>query len=306
MTWRRRSDWLLACLAVSWAVAGAEQVTVATYNLANYNLTNRQIEGAFLAAYPKPEAEKTALRRVLHEIDADVLALQEVGGGEFLRELQRDLHREGRDYPTAVVMEAVDDQRRIGVLSRRPLTAVTRHTDLDFPYFTGRQQVKRGMLEVRFESAMGEVTLFVVHLKSRRTERRDDPGASERRGKEATAARNRILARFPEVETARFIIAGDFNEGPIHRPVRAFSHIGERRISHAVPAGDSRGETWTHHFRRNDEYSRVDFIMVSTPLLPRVVGHRGHVRDGPDVAVASDHRPVVVTLDLAAPALATK
>lgn len=285
-------------LVLGGGVLAAESFTLATYNLANYNLTDRQIEGAFLASYPKPEAEKTALRKVIHRINADVLAVQEIGGAEFLYELQRDLRREGLVYDEAIVLDAVDDQRKVGVLSRRPLTHVGRHTDLDFKYFSGRELVKRGMLEVRFETRAGEVALFVVHLKSRLTERRDDPQASLRRGREATAARNRILSLFPEPESARFIIAGDFNEGPMHRPVRAFSRIGERAISSLVPAADSRGETWTHRYRRNDEYSRVDFVMVSGPLRRWVRDGAGRVWDDPSVLRASDHRPVVVTFDV--------
>ena len=283
---------LVALLAT--LVATAEPVTVATYNLANYNLTDRQIEGAFLASYPKPENEKTALRKVLHLIDADVLALQEVGGDDFLRELQRDLRKEGLNYAESVVLNGVDDQRKVAVLSRIPLTQVRRHTDLDFKYFEGRELVKRGMLEVRFETASGEVALFVVHLKSRLTERRDDPEAQLRRGKEATAARDRILELFPEPQTSQFIIAGDFNEGTLQRPVRAFSKIGSRPISVLVPAEDSRGETWTHRYWRNDEYSRVNFVMVSAPLKEVVVGGKGIIPDDPIVMQASDHRPVVV------------
>lgn len=275
----------------------AEPVTLATYNLANYNLTDRQIEGAFLASYPKPETEKTALRQVLHQLDVDILALQEIGGEDFLRELQRDLRKEGLHYPESVVLNGVDGQRKVAVLSRLPFTQVRRHTDLDFKYFEGRELVKRGMLEVRFETDAGEVSLFVVHLKSRLTERRDDPSSKLRRGKEATAARDRILEIFPEPQTSRFIIAGDFNEGPLHRPARAFSRIGSRPISELVPAEDSRGETWTHRYWRNDEYSRVDFVMVSAPLKPMVVGGKGQIPDDPMVMQASDHRPVVVKFD---------
>ena len=275
----------------------ADTVTLASYNLANYNLTDRQIEGAFLASYPKPEKEKSALRQVIHAMDADILALQEVGGEMFLRELQRDLRKEGLHYPEAIVMSGVDEQRKVAVLSRVPLTAVRRHSDLDFKYFEGRELVKRGMLEVRFDSAAGEVALFVVHLKSRLTARRDDPEAKLRRGKEATAARDRILELFPEVETARFIIAGDFNEGPLHRPVRAFSRIGSRAISTLIPAADSRGETWTHRYWRNDEYSRVDFVMISAPLVDAVTDGGGKILDAPQVLDASDHRPVVMEFD---------
>ena len=276
-------------------------LSIATYNVANYNLTDRQIEGAFMTQYPKPEREKSALRRVIRALDADVLALQEVGGEAFVRELRRDLRADGLDYAHAYVLEANDEARRVAVLSREPFTSIGRHTDLEFKYFEGRELVKRGMLEVRFATAAGELTLFVVHLKSRLTERRDDPAAELRRGREATAARDRILELFPEPATARFVIAGDFNEGPQGRPVRAFSERGPLEIARLVPAMDSRGETWTHLYRRNDEYSRVDFVMVSPPLQPMVRDGQGSILDGDLVLRASDHRPVKVVLDLAAP-----
>ena len=48
---------LCAGLAVN-AADLPTQLSIATYNVANYNLTDRQIEGANMTAYPKPEREK--------------------------------------------------------------------------------------------------------------------------------------------------------------------------------------------------------------------------------------------------------
>jgi endonuclease/exonuclease/phosphatase family metal-dependent hydrolase len=156
------------------------------------------------------------------------------------------------------------------------LTSVRRHSDLDFKYFEGRELVKRGMLEVRFDTMAGEVALFVVHFKSRLTR---TPGTTRKRscvaGKKPRRRRDRILELFPEVETARFIVAGDFNEGPLHRPVRAISRIGARPISTLVSAEDSRGETWTHRYWRNDEYSRSILVMVSAPLVAAIKTEKG-------------------------------
>jgi endonuclease/exonuclease/phosphatase family metal-dependent hydrolase len=281
--------WGLLSFSVS-----AETWKIATYNLANYNLTDRQIEGAFLTQYPKPEHEKTALRRVIRLLNADVLALQEIGGELFVRELQRDLKGEGVDYPYSAVLSAGDGARKVAVLSRHPFTKVGRHDDLDFSYFEGREVVKRGMLEVRFATEAGELALFVVHFKSRWTERRDDPEAEIRRGREATAARDRVLELFPQPELGRFVVAGDFNDGPTDRVVRAFTHRGDLRLSYLLPVEDSRGETWTHLYRRNHVYSRVDHIMVSQPLRDAVMDGKGLIYDRPGVLVASDHRPVLV------------
>ncbi len=302
--WRLVGAILLGLIAKTQAENGPPQapsrLSIATYNLANYNLTDRTIEGAFLTQYPKPEREKAALRRVLRELDADVLALQEIGGEPFLRELRRDLRSEGLDYAHGTVLAAADPARRVAVLSRLPLARVIEHTDLEFAYFEGRERVKRGLLEVHINTSAGELALFVVHLKSKWTERRDDPEAELRRDREATLVRDRILTQFPEPATARFVIAGDLNAGPTERAYRALTERGPLQVSAAVPAMDSRGETWTHRYRRADLYSRVDFILVSPGLLPAVVGGAGQILDTPSVPRASDHRPVKVELEFAA------
>jgi endonuclease/exonuclease/phosphatase family metal-dependent hydrolase len=284
----------LSCL---WAGGRAEPLTVATYNVENYTLADRTVEGVYRKAYPKPESEKSALRAVIRQIDADVLALQEIGGEPFLAELQRDLRSDGLDYAHTAVLTAIDPDRKIAVLSRRGLSRVVRHDDLGFKYFGETDRVKRGLLEVRVAAAGGEVTIFVVHLKSRYTERADDPAAALQRAGEATAARDRVLAQFPEPATAQFMILGDFNDGRSSRPVRAMLSRGRTTIAEWLPAADSRGEVWSHFFRRDDSYSRVDHVLVSPGLLPRVRGAAARIHDSAEVASASDHRPLVVVID---------
>ena len=290
---------LLACLPVT--LSRAEPLTVATYNIENYTLADRQVDGVHRKEYPKPEDEKAALRVVIRRMNADVLALQEVGGAAFLTELQRDLKREGTDYPYAVAMDAGDDKDRMtAVLSKRPLVAVTKHADLAFKYFDGIRKVKRGLLEVRVAgdgAGAGDLTFFVVHLKSRYTERTDDPNGALQRAGEAVAVRDRVLKVFPEPATARFLILGDFNDNRTSRPLRAMLVRGDSVISTWLPAADARGEVWSHFFRKEDSYSRVDHVLVSPGLWPRVRGAVGRIEDGVGVDKASDHRPVVVVIE---------
>ena len=208
--------WIL-CWAI---VARAAPLTVATYNVENYTLADRLAEGVYRKDYPKPEAEKAALRTVIRRIGADVLALQEIGGEPFLAELQRDLRSEGVDYPYAAVLVAEDKDRMIAVLSKRPFVQVTRHGDLSFKYFDGVQKVRRGLLEVRVAADAGEVALFIAHLKSLYTERPDDPAAALQRAGEAVAIRDRVLKVFPEPAEARFLILGDLNDHRASRPVQ--------------------------------------------------------------------------------------
>ncbi len=288
----------LALVGVAWA----ETLTVATYNVENYVAANRVVEGVYREGYPKPEAAKAALRAVIKALDADVIALQEIGPRPYLEELRRDLKSEGCDYPHVEWLEAADAERHVAVLSRKPFKAVTRHTDLAFGYFGKEERVKRGLLEVRVAAAGGEVALFVVHLKSRYTDRADDLESARRRAGEAEAVRDRVLRIFPEPEAAkaRFMIVGDFNDAPGSRPLRALSARGKTTIAEVLSAVDSRGETWTHFYRKEDSYSRVDYVLVSPALKPAVVGGAATIFDGACVREASDHRPVVVRLDVGA------
>jgi len=275
-------------------------VRVATFNVYNYLQMDRRVEGRFRPNYPKPESEKAAIRAVIRAIQPDVLALQELGPAPYLEELRRDLIEEGYVLPYGEVLEAADPERHVAVLSRLPFARVTPHREVDFKYFGERELVKSGLLEVTFASPAGEWTLFVVHLKSRYTDRPDDPMSADRRVLEARAVRDEIVARFPNPAEARFVIAGDLNDTTASKPLQAMRRRGKLTISELVPARDSRGETWTHRYHPEDVYSRVDFLLVSPGLWPRVVGQTGHVHDGEGALLGSDHRLVYLELDLTA------
>src|ERR1035437_9740564 len=75
-----------------------EILTIATYNVENYGPANRMTDAGYRQDYPKPEAEKRALRTVIRELNADVLVLQEMGGKPYLDELRRDL-KDIQDMP---------------------------------------------------------------------------------------------------------------------------------------------------------------------------------------------------------------
>jgi endonuclease/exonuclease/phosphatase family metal-dependent hydrolase len=288
-----KSVWFAACFAL----ARADTLTVATYNVENYDATNRMTQQGYRKDYPKPEVQKTALRQVIRALNADVLALEEMGTTPYLEELRRDLKAEGLDYPHAILLEGPDEVRHVAILSRRPFTRVVQHTMLQFPYLGGREKVKRGLLEVRLATAEGDLTIFALHLKSRFTDRKDDPRSDLRRVGEAVAIRDAVLREFPEPAQARFVILGDFNDDKASKPVQRMLERGHTTVAELLPAADARGETWTHNYRREDNYTRVDHILVSPGLAHAVRGGAARIYDGAGVAEASDHRPVAVTLE---------
>ena len=292
---------LRIAVAVCFVVVGlahAAPLKIATYNLENYGLADRMTEAGYRTRYPKPELEKRALRAVIRSLDADVLVVQEIGGRPFLDELRRDLKSEGCEYGFAELGVAADPDRHVAILAKRPFKSVVTHTDLQFTYLGAKETVKRGLLEATFEDAAGDITVFVVHLKSRFTDRPDDPMSAIRRAGEATAIRDRVLKRFPDPAVARFVVLGDCNDGRTSRALAFLQKRGKTEITRLLPAADSRGETWTHAFRKEDTYSRVDQILISPGLIGATGNRRAHIFDAEDVRVASDHRPVFVVLDL--------
>jgi endonuclease/exonuclease/phosphatase family metal-dependent hydrolase len=297
---RRGVQWLIVALAGWQAFARAETLTIATYNVENYGPANRMTEAGYRKDYPKPEAEKRALRTVIRGLGADVLILQEMGPRPYLDELRRDLKADGCDYPFAELAGAADADRHLAVLAKRPLRAVTTHTDLQFTYFSGKEVVKRGLIEVTIATTSGDLTLFGVHLKSRFTDRADDPMSAIRRAGEATAIRDRILKRFSAPVEGRFVILGDCNDGRTSRAAAFLQKRGKTQIATLLPGTDSRGEVWTHAFRREETYSRVDHIFVSPGLFGAVKNGSSRIYDAEGVREASDHRPVYVVLSLEA------
>jgi len=290
---------LVAQTAAGFLLASAGRLTIATYNVENYLATDRMAAGEYHRAYPKPEAEKTALRAVIRALDADVLVLQEMGSDGYLEELRRDLKADGLDYPHAAAAEAADAERHVAVLSRIPFRRTQTHADLDFPYFGGRAKVKRGLLEVVVPLGGGDLALFAVHLRSRFTERRDDPEAAVFRAGEAGAIRDFLLRRFPDPASARFVLLGDCNDTRDSKPLRLLTRRGATRILTMLGAVDRNGESWTYHYGKDDTYSRIDYILASPGLAPAIPLGAARVFDGPGVGEASDHRPVVFSLDLA-------
>ena len=178
----------LVWIVIAAAICRGETLTIATYNVENYGSVGRMTTAGYRTDYPKPEKEKSALRAVIRALGADVLVMQEMGDAPYLEELAFDLRAEGLDYPHRVLLDGPDGERHVAVMSRRPLKRVVPHTDLTFAYLGATESVKRGLLEVAVEAGGGEVTIFAVHLKSRLTERADDPQSEGRRAAESGAS----------------------------------------------------------------------------------------------------------------------
>lgn len=288
-------------LAICWGAglrAEGPRLRVATYNVRNYLAMDRRVDGAYRPDYPKPEVEKAAVQDVILRIRPDILALQEMGSEAYLKELAMDLAGRGLPFPYAFVATGADLDRHLALLSRVPWESVRDHPNV----ISGRlptgevRRVKRGLLEAVFRTAGVRWAFYVVHLKSVSEAGAEDAGAARQRNEEATALRNLILRLEGSQPAGPVLVAGDFNDHPRSPALERFSTIGPQALFKAIPAADSRGETWTYWHASSETYSRLDYLLASPALLEWVEGRRAVVDDGPHALAGSDHRMVYLDL----------
>jgi endonuclease/exonuclease/phosphatase family metal-dependent hydrolase len=295
--------WILFLWCMPFAHEGEElePLRVMSWNVRNYNLTDRVAHGSYRLDYPKPEEEKRALRAVLGRERPDVLLLQEVGGLPFLRELAEDLLREyGLDYRYQGELLAEDEVRRLGVMSLRPLKLLEPAAleGRSFPYLDAVATAKRGVLVVEVQDAAGSsLTCITFHLKSRFTEDVRDPGGSERREKEARLIRDYLRALLQQDPQRRVLMMGDLNDAVNSQAYARITTVAGLTMMEEVPVQDGSGECWTFFYEKIRQYQQIDYVFVSPALLAEgAPSLRAWIVGGSDVLVASDHRPIMVEL----------
>ena len=290
---------IILVLGLSYSSWSAEFFRVGSYNLNNY------LNVGSAARPAKTPESRSQIRRNLRALNADVLALEEMGSLDDLAELRRSLEQEGCNYPHWEWVPGADTNIHVAVLSRFPIVARRPHTNESFLLYGRRFQVSRGFADVDIQvNPRYSFTLMAAHLKSRRVSARADE--AELREQEALLLREKIDAFLQANPNANLVVLGDFNDtkdSPALRTIRGRGRValvdtrpaernGEERLS-----GNSRTDpmtiTWTHYFGREDTYSRIDYIFLSSGMAREWVPGETYVLAAANWGLASDHRPIV-------------
>ena len=302
MPLRSRCGGLILVLSIALfcpATPAADLFRVATYNLDNY------LEAPAGTRPEKSPDGKAKIRQALRALQADVVALQEMGGTHALFELRQSLRQEGWDYPYWEHVTGFDTNIHVAVLSRFPITARRPHTNDAFLLFGRRFRVSRGFAEVDIQvHPRYSFTLITAHLKSRRPVAVADE--AELREQEAILLREHIDARLAADANANLVVLGDLNDVKDAKSTRAVMGRGQRGLVDTRPAErngddqpsanpryDPRNVTWTHYYGKEDSYSRIDYILLSQGMAKEWSKEETYVLTLPNWGVASDHRPIV-------------
>jgi endonuclease/exonuclease/phosphatase family metal-dependent hydrolase len=298
------------------------------FTLATYNVLDLFDAPAVLTR-EHLDAKLTHLAQVLERANADVVALQEVGSADVVRELTARLSSRGLAYGDPIVGTADARGIRCAVISRLPVLASRVHTAeaLPFPIFVAgdpqpfgtRIPLRRGIVAARIDAGpLGPVDLLVAHFKSKRglplkdptgeippVTPRDYAEAQLRtlvwRGAEALFVRSLADDLFEASPARNVVVAGDLNDHPGSTVLRIVSGGGPLML---LPCADLIPEPARFSILHRGERQQIDHILASRPLRERLQSARflnDGLRDHGDLAddapppADSDHAPLVVS-----------
>lgn len=274
---------------------GAEKIRVASYNVENYLVMDRMVSGRWQEDYPKPLKERRIIRSVINQTNPDILAIQEMGEAVYLQELWGDLNRtKGTEFKYSAWLTGQEEgeKRHLALLSKIPFTQIDEPKDLSFKYFEGRRSPSRGLMEIEFKTGDTNWSLFNLHLKSKWTERPDDPEAAIRREKEARVIRDYIRTKFPPYTDPHYLVLGDFNDHKNSAPLRRFLQVNNSSLTQMIQCSDQQGHFWTHYWDKQDSYARFDYLLASPQLFKKLVPDSAKIGGFHLCLLGSDHRIV--------------
>ncbi|NNF57774.1 MAG: hypothetical protein HKN04_05990 [Rhodothermaceae bacterium] len=317
----RRLTLILFAAVVSHATA-AQDVTLATFNCEflvrqkvhikfgeSFNLS-----GAAATTWNQPGFRDArfgeaaaAVADVLASLNTDVLLLTEVGNATDVEELHDSLAARGAPYPFRFVGRSRDSStgQHVAVLSRLPLSGFHEEIrgregylpELDDPETEDDTGLSKA-LRVTVDAHGRPLIVYLAHLIAER----GGPEADAQRVAQASLLRRHMLPAL--LADSLVIAAGDFNDRrgqPALLRLRGFDDLFPDLIQTGLSryfSDDEVGERWTYTF--DGVRGQIDHVLVSygvkdacrsqRGIETRIVEHNN--------ALASDHRPLVVTLHL--------
>jgi len=292
-------QFLLLWLLVAPLAAG--EFSVGTYNLELY------LNAPVGTMRVKPDTAKAKVREAIKAMNVDVLAVQEMGNVDAFREFQASLKSDGVDYPHTEFVRGSDGALNVAVLSRFPIAGRRSHTNESYLLNGRRMRVLRGIAEVDIRPTQQyEFTLLTCHLKSKRQTGLSDE--EDVREQEALILREKVDAILNARPNANVIVLGDLNDFRNTRSTRAVIGRGKNALIDTRPTernGDTREIanqpnsarqiSWTHYYAAEDNYSRLDYILISRGMSREWLTDGTYIVTMANWGLASDHRPLVAS-----------
>jgi len=272
-----------------------QEIRFLAYNLRNY-LTMRRYSDGKVHFTSKPEEEITHLIQIIQNAHPDILGVCEIGTASDLKDFQTLLKKAGLDLPFTHRVHGSDRVRALAILSRFPIASTAKPKSITYQLKRRPFQISRGVLDATIQLPNKKVRFIGVHFKSKRPV--EDADQEMMRRNESLLVRQHIdqlLTNHPETP---LLVYGDFNDSKGSKALYTLKgREHSRNRLNTLELTDSRGESWTHHWKREAVYSRFDYIMVNTKLSPSIDRKKSCVLDPKIWEQATDHRALLVIIN---------
>ena len=297
-------------------ISGVKPLKIATYNLKNLFLSD---EGAL-----KPRHEVRPLARMIDQVEADILALQEVGSQASLEQLNGLLEK---PYEHCHCLPGNSNRSiHIAVLSRiKPQICSHRDRQLwdehghPIEYFASEAELAKGVMQplrmqrnvVQIEfsdfrsSASGGqpvdqpsdtprgITLFAVHLKSKGNAPWQTLGSDLIRAAECRLLAQLVLDYQQRIENIPIVVLGDFNDlaaSDALKPLRALK-LHDPLGDQLLRMGRNPSTYWPKRGQR------LDRILLCANAVNDYVENSAMIHASQMARQASDHFPVSLQVE---------
>jgi endonuclease/exonuclease/phosphatase family metal-dependent hydrolase len=270
------------------------QVVVATYNTLNLFDDEDDPYHNDEGTPAKPREQLEHLAHSIAELNADVIAFQEVENRFYLQRFVK-VFLPDLGYENVVHFEG-NDSRGIDVclVSRVPIGPVRSYRHLKFPGADGTvRSFNRDVLAVTIEPPEAKpFEAWVVHLKSNSGGREFAEPVRLAEAKELRKLLDQELDKDPE---ARIIVLGDFNDTWETPSIQTIVGAGPNALWSATT--ELKGEL-PDTYNEGEYKSMIDFILCSPAMAKTYVKGSFRVIPGSTGTTGSDHNPVAVSFRL--------
>lgn len=262
--------------------------SVVSFNLDRFGFDDRTGDGQ--AIEMKPEAEQDAVLAILADLSPDILAVQEIGGGDVFDAFLDSLQSSGLDYPFHTLLEQEGSDFHLALFSQFPFTSLELHKEDRYTADGTTFPVKRGFIEADIAvNPNYSFRLIVAQLKSKAFH---PVGHSELRRNEARILNNLVRRYLGRERRLNLLVVGDFADPITAASMRTITGDEQQFLS-PLPLTDQYGDIWTHFDADNETYHRYDFMLSSSHMLPEFIPEASGVIRHPKNAAASNRRPLL-------------
>lgn len=265
---------------------------IATYNVLNLFDEHDDPYRADEGTPTKAREELERLAQTIRNVNADVIALQEVESRAYLERFV-DVFLADDGYRHVVHLES-NDQRGIdnAVLSRLPVGNVTSQRHRRFLDESGtRRSFNRDLLQVEVLPQSGTpIELWVVHLKSNSGGREF---AEPIRLAEVQEIRRLYDARMQREPEARILVLGDFNDTIDSQALTTL--MGSKQHALQSFVAEVHGND-AITYNKEPHRSMIDFILASPAAVSSYRPGTYRIVPGTVTSSGSDHNPVLLEI----------